>query len=70
MPPRRDSRFKVQAHIDKSEVEQFKSLEMGGLWEDANLLQCLLYAWTSKHLRLGFDGVASRMSGSLLTGKM
>lgn len=51
MPPRRDLRFKVQAHKDMTAVKQFENLEMGDLWEDANLLECLVYAWTSKHLR-------------------
>lgn len=61
MPPRRDLRFKVQVCKGDTPMAQFQSLEMGDLWEDANLLECLVYAWTSKHLRLGLGWCQSRV---------
>lgn len=52
----RDLRFKVQVNkLDP--VAQFESLPMGDLWEDANLLQPMLYAMSSKHIRT-FGGSA------------
>lgn len=39
MPPRRDLRFKVQVCKGDTPMAQFQSLEMGDLWEDANLLR-------------------------------
>lgn len=46
----RDLRFKPQLS-GGSPVEQFQKLDMGDVWEDANLLQPLLYAMSSKYLR-------------------
>ena len=50
-PGRRDLRFKPQLDPSMSEVEQFKKLPMGDLWEDASLLEVLDYMINSKRCR-------------------
>lgn len=51
---RRDLRFKPQVLPQSaSELEQFKAIEMGDLWEDGNLLEALDYLMNSKRVRTG-----------------
>ena len=52
-PGRRDLRFKPQLDPSLSEVEQFKQLPMGDLWEDGSLLDVLDYMINSKRCRTG-----------------
>lgn len=53
-PGRRDLRFKPEIK-GKTPIERFEKMEMGDLWDDANLLPALRYAWNSKHLRSDID---------------
>ena len=43
---RRDLRFKL------TQPQQFERLALGDLWEDANLLEPMVYCLSCKHLRL------------------
>ena len=52
-PGRRDLRFKPQLDQSLSEVEQFKQLPMGDIWEDGFLLDVLDYMINSKRCRTG-----------------
>ena len=54
-PGRRDLRFKPQMPTadSDSEVETFRALPVGDLWEDAGLLDCLEYLMNSKRVRPG-----------------
>jgi len=48
---RRDLRFKPQMDQHLDEVQQYKNLTVGDLWEDAHLLPVLDYLMNSKLLR-------------------
>lgn len=48
---RRDLRFKPQMDQHLDEVQQYKNLPVGDLWEDAHLLPVLDYLMNSKLLR-------------------
>ena len=53
-PGRRDLRFKPQTSLTgqgADEVEVFQNLPMGDLWEDAGLVDCLVYLMNSKKVR-------------------
>ena len=49
----RDLRFKPQLDGDLNPVEQFNRLPMGDTWDDACLLEPLMYLFNSKLLRSG-----------------
>lgn len=48
---RRDLRFKVQPSPHLTEVEQFKLLDLGDPWDEANLLPVFEYLLSSKKVR-------------------
>ena len=50
----RDLRYKPQLEGDLDPVEQFNRLPMGDTWDDAFLLDPLMYLFNSKMLRSGF----------------
>ena len=54
LPARRELRFKPQINEYSTPLQQFESLPLNDLWEDAKLYEPLAYLFKSKHLR--WDG--------------
>ena len=48
---RRDLRFKPQFNKELTEVEQFSLLPLGDVWDEAALLEPILYIYDSKKCR-------------------